>query len=356
MKKRVAIVGATGMAGQQFVLGLDNHPDFEVTVMVTSRNVPTYEEALRESTGASRWSLSAPIPDSMAKIPVLSSDDFDPESVDLIFSAIESDLSKVLEHRFAKTTPVVSTAAGFRYEEDTPLIIPGVNDNHMYLLRKQQNNRGWKGFVAPIPNCSATGLATTLKPLHEAFGVKSVLLVTLQAVSGAGRSPGVRALDVIDNVIPYIPKEEQKIVVEVPKILGNYNEDTSRVELANITLNAICTRVAVLDGHTEAVFVGLNELASVTDVKAVFSNYNPLKELGLYSAAPQLIQVTEDPYRPQPRLDRDVNDGMTTVVGRVEEEPVLGGVKYVLVSHNTKVGAAKGAILLAESLQNGGLI
>jgi aspartate-semialdehyde dehydrogenase len=342
------------MAGQQFVLALSGHPMFEVVQMVTSRTKKTYREALLEADGSSRWTQSAEVPKDMQDIPVVASDEFRPESVDVIFTAVESDLAKELEPRFARTTPTFSTASAFRYEDDTPLMIAGVNDHHADFVRVQQEKRGWKGFVLAIPNCTVTGLAITLHPLHQAFGVNRVLMVSMQAVSGAGRSPGVRNLDISDNILPFIPKEEDKVRRELRKILGTIENDGIRQ--ANIDINCICTRANVLDGHTEAVFVGFERQASVDDVKEALRGYHPYRDKKLPSAPEEWIHVFDDPFRPQVRLDRERGGGMTTSVGRVEAEPVLGGVKYLLVSHNTKMGAGKGAVLLAESMVEQGLI
>ncbi|MDF2652138.1 MAG: aspartate-semialdehyde dehydrogenase [Paenibacillus sp.] len=351
---RAAVVGATGMAGQQFVQALSNHPNFEVVTMVTSRTVKNYEEALLESNGSSRWTQSTPVPDDMLEVPVISSKLFSPDSVDVIFTAIESDLAKELEPWFAQTTPTFSTASAFRYFDDTPLLITGVNDNHSELIRKQQQIRGWKGFVLPVPNCTVTGLAITLKPLQEYFGINSVLMVSMQSVSGAGRSPGIRTLDILDNIIPYIPNEEEKVRKELLKILGQFTGED--IKPAEININCICTRANVLDGHTESVFVGLRRQADLSEIKKVISNYDPFQNKKLHSAPKRMIHIFEDPFRPQPRLDRELGGGMTTSIGRLEEEPVLGGVKYVLVSHNTKMGAGKGAVLLAESMLEQGLL
>ena len=351
---KAAVVGATGMAGQQFVQALSGHPDFEVVTMVTSRTVKSYGEALLESNGSSRWTQSAPVPADMLDVPVLSSQQFRPESVDVIFTAIESDLAKELEPWFAKTTPTFSTASAFRYYDDTPLLITGVNDDHAPLIRKQQRERGWKGFVLAVPNCTVTGLAVTLKPLHERFGIDNVLMVSMQSVSGAGRSPGVRTLDILDNIIPYIPNEEGKVRKELLKILGQYAGEG--IQPAGINVNCICTRANVLDGHTESVFVGLKQKAELSEVKAAIEAYNPFRNVKLHSAPERMIHLHEDPFRPQPRLDRELGGGMTTSMGRLEEEPVLGGVKYVLVSHNTKMGAGKGAVLLAESMLEQGIL
>lgn len=351
---KAAIVGATGMAGQQFVLALSNHPQFEVVQMVTSRDKRTYEQALQETDGSSRWTQGVDLPADMKDVPVVASDRFEPDSVDVIFTAVESDLAHELEPRYGAVRPTFSTASAFRYEADTPLIVPGVNDHHAAFVKKQQAARNWKGFVLPIPNCTTTGLAITLQPLYQHFQVNRVLMVSMQAVSGAGRSPGVRTLDSLDNIIPFIPKEEEKVRREVQKILGTQTSDT--IAPATIDINCICTRAAVLEGHTEAVFAGFSEPVSVDDVKRVFREHNPIKGRNLHSAADEWIHVFDDPFRPQVRLDRDRGDGMTTSVGRVEEEPILGGVKYLLVSHNTKMGAGKGAVLLAECALEQGLI
>ncbi|MCR8636917.1 aspartate-semialdehyde dehydrogenase [Paenibacillus radicis (ex Xue et al. 2023)] len=351
---KAAVVGATGMAGQQFVQALSNHPNFEVVIMVTSRTMKNYKEALLESNGSSRWTQNTPVPADMLEVPVVSSKEFRPDSVDVIFTAIESDLAKELEPWFAQTTPTFSTASAFRYFDDTPLLITGVNDNHAELIRKQQLERGWKGFVLPVPNCTVTGLAITLKPLHEHFGIQNVLMVSMQSLSGAGRSPGTRSLDILDNIIPYIPNEEGKVRKELLKILGEYSSEG--ITPAEINVNCICTRANVIDGHTESVFVGLKKQANLSEIKEAINGYNPFKSSSLHSAPEHMIHIFDDPFRPQPRLDRELGGGMTTSMGRLEEEPVLGGVKYVLVSHNTKMGAGKGAVLLAESMLAQGLL
>jgi aspartate-semialdehyde dehydrogenase len=179
-------------------------------------------------------------------------------------------------------------------------------------------------------------------------------MVSMQSVSGAGRSPGVRTLDILDNIIPYIPSEEGKVRKELLKILGEYSNHT--ITPAEININCICTRANVLDGHTESVFVGLRNKADLSEIKKVLNNYNPFHGRSLHSAPDRMIHLFDDPYRPQPRLDRELGGGMTTSMGRLEDEPVLGGVKYVLVSHNTKMGAGKGAVLLAESMLEQGLL
>ncbi|HEU5319215.1 MAG TPA: aspartate-semialdehyde dehydrogenase, partial [Methylomirabilota bacterium] len=351
-KKRAAVIGATGIAGQQFLASLADHPLFEVTALAASERSAgkTYADALTDAGGALRWYCREPLHPAFARLPVQDAARLDATQVDVIFAAVESDAARELEPRYAKTTPVVSTASAFRYEPDVPVFIPGVNLDHDALLAVQKRARGWSGFVTPGPNCTTMGLAMTLKPLHDAFGVERVIMTSLQSCSGAGRSPGVLALDILDNVVPYVPKEEEKVEIETRKILGRVVGDT--VEPAAFPVSATCTRVPVLEGHTEAVYVSLRRPAAVDDVKTVMRAFGrEFLALGLPSAPAALIDVSDDPYRPQPRLDRDRDDGMVTSVGRVRADHALPhGIKYVLVSHNTKMGAAKGGILVAEYL------
>ena len=210
---RVAVVGATGLAGQQFLAALGSHPFFEVTAVAASIRSAgkTYRDAIRSESGAIQWFASAPLPAHLATLVVEDAEALDASRFDVVFTAIDAGPARELEPRYAKHCPVISTASAFRYEDDVPLLLPGINIEHAALLKKQSERRGWKGFVAPNPNCTTVGLAYTLAPLHRAFGVKRVHMVSMQSVSGAGRSPGVIGLDIIDNVIPYIPKEEQKV-------------------------------------------------------------------------------------------------------------------------------------------------
>lgn len=356
-KKKVAVIGATGIAGQQFLAALPGHPDFEVVALAASARSAgkAYLDAIRAPSGMVGWWCDEPLDPQYAAMPVVDALHFDARSVDLVFTAVESDAARELEPLYAKTTPVVSTASAFRYESDTPIFVPGVNTAHAALLKKQQENRGWKGFVTPVPNCTTTGLAMTLKPLYDAFGIQGVVMTSMQAMSGAGRNGGVLGLDVTDNVIPFIPGEEEKVQKETQKILGVLHE--GHITPAAFGVSATCTRVGVADGHTEAVFVATEKPCSAADAAHAMKSFRGGLD-GLPSAPEELIYVHEDPFRPQPRRDRDRGRGMTTVVGRLREERVLGqnGVKYVLVSHNTKMGAAKGAILVAELLMREGLL
>jgi aspartate-semialdehyde dehydrogenase len=356
-RRRVAVVGATGVAGQQFLVSLANHPWFEVTALAASARSAgkTYRQAITAANGQEKWGCQEPLPEGFADRPVVDAAELALDDVDLVFSAVESDAARVLEERFAPHVPVVSTASAFRYEDDVPIIVPGVNHEHAVMVKRQQRERGWKGFVVPIPNCTTTGLVVALAPLVRQFGVRSVIMTSLQALSGAGRSPGVGSLDILDNVIPYIPKEEEKVQTETAKILGRL--DGERIEDLDLPVSATCTRVNVRDGHTESVNLSLGRPASLEEVAGALRAFgSDFTDLGLPSAPPEMIRVMDDPYRPQPRVDRTVNDGMTTVVGRLREDRVLpNGIKLVLLSHNTKMGAAKGATLVAEYLVHQGL-
>ncbi len=354
---RVAVLGATGVAGQQFLASLPGHPWFEVVRLGASERSAgkKYGDAIRDPSGKVSWFAGKPLAPEFAAMPVEDAAQMSADGVDLVFTAVESDAAKLLEPRFAEKVPVVSTASAFRYEPDVPVFLPAVNLDHAKLIDVQRKRRGWRGFVTPGPNCTTTGLAITLKPLDQAFGLERVVMTSLQAVSGAGRSPGVLALDIVDNVVPYIAKEEEKVERETKKILGSLSGDG--IADAKIAVSCTCTRVNVIEGHTESVFVGLKRRAGVDEAKDALRQFGrEFVALKLPSTPEHLITVSDDPYRPQPRLDRDNEDGMTTTVGRVREEPVLGGIKYMLVSHNTRMGAAKGAMLIAEYLTQTGYI
>jgi aspartate-semialdehyde dehydrogenase len=352
---KVAVVGATGAVGQEFVIALNRHKWFELTQVAASEKSAgkRYVDAIRDpNSGILRWHNREEVPEYIKDMVVGKVDDIKPENFDLIFTALESDDAKIVEPKFAKTIPIISTAAAFRYESDVPILIPGINDDHAELLNIQRKKRGWKGFIAPLPNCTTTGMAITLKPILDRFGIDRVFMTSLQALSGAGRSPGVIALDILDNVIPYIPKEEEKVQVETKKILGRLNN--SSIAPAPLKVSCTCTRVPVLDGHTESVFVETKQTAEAEEVKKEMLKFSKnLAIMGLPSAPKDYIIVHEDPTRPQPRIDREINDGMTTVVGRIRKDTAFdNGIKYMLLSHNEKMGSAKGAILLAELLKD----
>ena len=359
-KRRVAVVGATGVAGQQFLAALAGHPWFElVTLAASARSAGrTYAEAIRDASGARRWWVAdaEPAPEFLA-LPVVEATRLDPDAVDLVFAAVESDAARELEPAYARAVPVISTASAFRYEPDVPVALPGVNlATHLPLVEQQRRQRGWKGFIVPLPNCTTVGLAISLKPLLDGFGLRRVLMTSLQGISGAGRSPGVAALDIVDNVIPFIPKEEEKVATETGKILGRLGEGGIAPHPAAV--GATCTRVAVLEGHTLSVAVETERPCEPSAAaEAMRSFRGDYVGLDLPSAPHQPIVVHDDPFRPQPRLDRDADRGMATSVGRLRPEPALGnGLKYVALSHNTRMGAAHGAVLVAEYLCHTGVI
>ncbi len=357
--KKIGIVGVTGAVGQEFVISLDKHPWFQVTQIAASEKSAgkTYLEALRDpNTHALKWQVGGEVPDYAKNMIVRSVDEIKPEEIDLLFSAVESEAARDIETRFAKDIPVISTSSAYRYESDVPILIPGINDEHAALLETQKKNRGWKGFVAPLPNCTTTGLAITLKPLYEKYGAKKVMMTSMQAISGAGRTPGVSAMDVTDNIIPYIPKEENKVRIETKKILGKLKD--GKIEPADIRVSCTCTRVPVIDGHTESVFVETTSDCTPEDAKKTYEEYNKASTVKGFPSAPENYYVVhDDPTRPQPRMEREVGGGMTTTIGRMEKEELFDhGLKYMLFSHNKKMGSAKGAVLLAEMLYKKGII
>jgi len=356
---KAAIVGATGIVGQQFIIALKNHPWIEIAALAASERSAgrSYKEAITDaSSGALRWFCEEPPVEKVMQMPVQNAMGIDVSAVDIIFSAIESDQAKILEPKFAVDKPVISTASAFRYDSDVPILIPGINSEHAKLLNVQRKSRRWKGFITPIPNCTTTGLAITLKPIYESFGLNAVIMTSMQAMSGAGRSSGVLGLDILDNIIPFIPGEEEKVQRETQKILGNFEGNS--INPARFNVSCTCTRVNVRVGHTESVFASTDKAVEIDDIARAMRGFTgSAGEANLPSAPKHMIIVLEDPFRPQPRLDRDTEDGMTTVVGRIRKDTVLeNGIKYLLVSHNTKMGAAKGAVLVAELLIRDGYI
>ena len=358
-KKKVAIVGVTGAVGQEFVVSLENHPWFEVTQIAASERSAgkKYLDSIKDpNSGILSWEVGGEVPDYVKDMTVRKVDEIDTSQLDLVFSAVESVAARDIETKLAAEVPVISTSSAYRYEEDVPILIPGINDEQSELLEVQKKNRNWKGWVAPLPNCTTTGLAITLKPLYEKYGAKKVLMTSMQAISGGGRTPGVSAMNITDNIIPYIPKEEEKVRKETRKILGKLKD--GKIEDADIRVSCTCTRVPVIDGHTESVFVETDKEIDPDMAKKTYSEYNDsISVAGLPSAPDDYYAFHEDPTRPQPRMEREVGGGMTTTIGRVEKEELFDhGLKYMLFSHNKKMGSAKGAVLLAEMLYKKGKI
>jgi len=358
MKIPVAVVGATGIAGQQVLAALEGHPFFEIAALAASERSAgrNFEEAITDAqSGMRRWYVDGGEPPREAlKLEVQDAKSLRLEGVRLVFAAVESEAARELEPIYARHVPTISTARPYRMEADVPLVIPGVNLDHIAIVNEQRRRRGWQGYIATLPNCTATGLAVTLKALDQRFGVDSVIVTTMQGISGAGRD--LPALDIVENIIPYIPREEERVMIETRKILGRVAE--GGIAELPIKVSATCTRASVLAGHTEAVTVGLKQAASVEDAIAAFEEYGrEFTSLGLPNSPRRMITVHRNPMRPQPRLDRDADRGMTTSVGRVRADEVMpNGVKYILVSHNAAMGAGRGAVLLAEYLRHTGFV
>ncbi|HXJ34559.1 MAG TPA: aspartate-semialdehyde dehydrogenase [Candidatus Eisenbacteria bacterium] len=356
---RTAVVGATGITGQQALVALANHPWFTVTTVAASARTAgkPYAEAIRDANGARLWWCREDPPAAVMNLTVVDAAKLDPGSVDVVFSLIESDAARELEPKFAKVVPTFSSASAYRYETDVPILVPGVNMvAHFPLVEHQRRQRGWKGFVLPQSNCTTVGIVVSLKPILDRFGVRRALVTTMQGISGAGRAGGVLGLDMVDNLIPFIPKEEEKVARETGKILGRLGEGT--IEPASLVVGATCTRAAVLDGHTAAIAVETEKPCSPDDVAAAMRAFGgDYAGMNLPSAPAHPIIVHDDPFRPQPRLDRDADGGMATSVGRIRPEPALpNGIKYLSLSHNTKMGAAKGLVLTAEYLHKAGYL
>src|ERR671910_939659 len=287
---KVAVIGATGAVGQEFVIGLSKHPWFEMVQIASSERSAgkKYVDALRDpATSLLKWHNKENIPENVREMVLSKVDEIDPKKVDLIFTALESEDARIIEPKMAAQVPVISTAAAFRYEDDVPILIPGINDEHCEMLNIQKKNRNWNGFIAPLPNCTTTGMAITLKPLMDDIGLESVFMTSMQALSGAGRSPGVIALDIMDNVIPYIPKEEEKVQVETKKILGKYDKQSKEISVNDVKVSCTCTRVPVSDGHTEVVFVETIENADPLSVKKKMMEFSEQVSIKNLPSAPR---------------------------------------------------------------------
>jgi len=341
-RRKVAILAATGAVGQRFVQLLENHPWFEISVLAASER-----SAGKKYGDACSWHMETEMPKEIGEMTVVNTNlksVKEAGDVDFIFSALPGSIAGPIEEAFASEYPVLSKASAHRLDEDVPLLIPEVNPEQLNLIPVQKRKRGWSGFISTDPNCSTIQMAMTLKPLMK-FGLKRVVVTTMQALSGAGY-PGVASLDIIDNVVPYIAKEEEKLETETKKILGTLEDD--RVKPADITISASCNRVNVKDGHLEVIYADLEEKLSVEEVKEAFKNFvGEPQRLKLPSAPEKPIIVRDEVDRPQPRFDRNAGKGMSVVVGRIREDPVMT-IKYLCLGHNTIRGAAGAGILSAE--------
>lgn len=341
-KINVGILGATGMVGQRLVQLLADHPWFRLTMLAAS------ERSVGKTYGdACHWRLDRNMPEHVREIPVVEAKSG--TDCRIVFSGLSSKIALEIENEFADNGyAVVSNARNHRMESDVPLLIPEVNPEHLQVIEKQKARRGnHGGFIITNPNCVAVPLSMALAPIHRKWGVESVFVTTLQAISGAG-FPGHAALDIFENVIPFIPGEEEKIESETRKILGNSNE--SAIASAEIAISAQVNRVGVIDGHMMTVAVKLKQKAEIEEIKAELERFTSLpQQLKLPTAPVKPIIVKSEANRPQPRLDRNLENGMAVVVGRIRPCSIFD-VKFSVLGHNTIRGAAGAAVLNAELL------
>lgn len=352
-KTPVAVLGATGMVGQRFVQLLVDHPWFELKALTASKRSAgkRYEEA-------AKWFLHPPMPEEVKDTEVLPTSEKSVEGADIVFSALPTSTAKDVEPKMAEAGHLVaSNASSYRMEPDVPLLIPEVNPEHLALLDEQKDQRKWDGAIVTNPNCTTIILVLALKPLFDDFGIKRAFVSTMQALSGAGYG-GVKSMEIQDNLIPYIGKEEWKTENETLKILGKIEDN--KVSPAKIKVSASCHRVPVLDGHTEAAFLELDKKADPKKASESLSNFvaKP-QELGMPTAPEQPIIVDERNDRPQPRSARFAGSipGMAVVVGRIRKDPILkNGLKFIVSGNNAIRGAAGASVLNAELMKSEGLL
>jgi aspartate-semialdehyde dehydrogenase len=316
-KIKVGILGATGMVGQRFIQLLEDHPWFEISELAASERSAgkPYGEAV-----SGRWKLETTIPDKTGSMMVKECK----PSLDckIVFSALDAEIAGTIEEDFAKAGYAVSSnSRNHRMDEDVPLLIPEVNAEHTAMIENQREKYNGKGYIVTNPNCSTIGLVLALAPLHKKYDIKKLIVTTLQALSGAG----------------------------FPTLKGG------KFVYADIKISASCNRVSVKDGHLECVSIAMDKKPSIDEIILALKEFNPLKDLNLPSSPPQPIIVKEEENRPQPKYDRDLGKGMSSIVGRIRECPVLD-YKFLILSHNTIRGAAGAAILNAEYLKVKGLL
>lgn len=339
----VGVLGATGSVGQKFISLLSDHPYFEIKEVAASER-----SAGKLYKDAANWFLSTELPEKIANLTVKKCEPLLESQV--VFSGLDSGIAGEVETAFAeKGYYVISNSKNHRMDKDVPLLVPEINAEHLELIKSQNH----KGCIVTNPNCSTIGMVLALKPLADQFGLESVNVVTMQALSGAGY-PGVASLDIIDNVIPFIGGEEPKMETEPLKILGKYeNNSIKNIELK---ISAQCNRVAVVDGHLECVQVKLKKKASKEDVISAWRNFKgEPQKLNLPLAPENPIYYFEEEKYPQPRIHRNLDKGMAVAVGRLREDPLFD-FKFIVLSHNTVRGAAGGAILCAELMKAKGIL
>lgn len=339
-KLPIGILGATGMVGQRYIQLLENHPWFEIAWLAASDR-----SSGKKYGEAAKWRLDTPLPRRIAEMTVSPAE---PEGAPrVIFASIDAAIAREMEPAFANAgCAVVSNSSAFRMAPNVPLVIPEVNGDHLEMIEEQAARQQSGGYIVTNPNCSTIGLVMALKPIEERFGIEQIFVTTMQAVSGAGY-PGVASMDILDNVVPYIGGEEEKMEAETLKLLGRLEGHTLNPLAARMT--AHCNRVPVVDGHTECVSIKLSRPATRDQLLNAWSEFRPLAGRDLPFAPEQPVEWADQPDRPQPRLDRNRGRGMGVTVGRLRPCNLLDW-KFVLLSHNTVRGAAGATILNAELL------
>ncbi|CAI5756624.1 unnamed protein product [Candida verbasci] len=362
--KKAGVLGATGSVGQRFILLLSKHPEFKIHALGASSR-----SSGKKYSDAVQWKQQDILPESASNIIVEEcKPDGNFKDCDVVFSGLDSDVAGEIEKNFVESgLVVISNAKNYRREPNVPLVVPIVNPEHINLVENKVKSELAKGnekpgFLICISNCSTAGLVAPLKPLVDKFGpIDALTAVTLQAISGAGFSPGVSGMDILDNIVPFISGEEDKLEWETKKILGGINSNGTEFEPISddkMKVSAQCNRVPVIDGHTECISLRFANRPppSVEEVKKCLREYVcDASKLGCHSAPKQTIHVLEQQDRPQPRLDRERDNGYGVSVGRIRQDSLLD-FKMVVLSHNTIIGAAGSGILIAEILKAKNLI
>jgi len=346
-KVKTGILGVTGTVGQRFIQLLENHPYFEVVSLGASERSAgkPYSEAVE-----GRWKISADIPDYARGLPVTECQPDLMKDCSVVFSGLDSSVAGGIEEEYAQAGKIVlSNARNHRFDPDVPILSAEVNPEHLDVLEHQK----WPGAIVTNSNCTIMGVTITLKALMDAFGIEKVMMVSMQAISGAGY-PGLPSLDILGNVIPFIGGEEPKAETEPLKCLGKV--EGGKIKSADFVISAHCNRVPVYDGHTVCISIQTKKKASPDEVKEVFKSFEAEpQKLDLPHAPKPPIVVRDEDDRPQTRLDRDTEKGMAVTVGRIRECALLG-IKYVTLSHNTVRGAAGASVLNAELMYKKGII
>lgn len=341
---QIGILGATGAVGQKFIRLLRQHPWFTIKALGASERSSgkKYKEAVH-------WIEAIELPEDIGELQVHDCDPASFKGVDFVFSGLDSSVATEIERDFAEAgIPVISNAKNFRMDESVPLMIPEVNPEHAAQITTQSFSKDGSGWIVTNPNCVSVPLAMSLKPLQDAFGVSSVVVTSMQSVSGAGY-PGVPSMDITANVVPYIGGEEDKIETESAKLLGIFN--SGKIDFAEMDIQATAVRVPTIEGHLLSVSAGLMKAPpSIEEVRRAFTEWeSPIADLNLPSSPKTPVRLYTESRFPQPRLHADREGGMQTAIGRLRKGTVLD-IGYVTMAHNTVRGAAGGAILNAELL------